>query len=204
MKHPEANTDPNRMGLITRGDSVSSIQFVRQLKHSVEDVWRSIVEPAGRKPWFPELDLEPCLGGKAVVNFSGGDCPAPEDNPSDVFFCEVVGYEPMKLLEYRSQVEPNGLSSHGAAPEHHRFELKPTDGSCTLTFLANLPAAGQFDDEAKTIESRFSVACGWHYKLDALEWTLDKIPFEDEGYAGPVKVAFYLAYLKRDKAAATL
>ena len=54
-----------------------------------------------------------------------------------------------------------------------------------------------FEDElsSRDIQPRYSVACGWHYKLDAMQWSLDGISFEDEGYAGPIKTELYLRYL---------
>ena len=64
--------------------------------------------------------------------------------------------------------------------------------------MAILPDASTFDDPDQTIQSRYSVACGWHYKLDIMEWDLDGVPFEDEGYAGPMKTKYYFAYRKLD------
>ena len=70
-----------------------------------------------RAAWFPELRFSPDVGGQAVANFSEGDCPPPEDNPSDVYDCNVT-----------------------------RFEA-PTKQCCVLTFSAMLPAAKTFDDD---------------------------------------------------------
>ena len=240
MNHPAANTDPARLGILYVDGDVDAdvggevgggarVRFTRHLNHSVEDVWRCITEAAQRRSWFHELELEPevRVGGRVVVNFSGGDCPAPEDNPEDVYYCEVIGYEPLRLLEYRTpdgalpesalskdsllkdslpedsllkdSLPKDSLPEERTPAEHHRFELRPAGKGCILTFVANLPDADQFDDDAGTIQSRYSVACGWHYKLDAMEWVLDGTAFEDEGYAGPVKVSLYLAYLEREK-----
>ena len=183
-----ANHDPERYGVFGRDESGNdTILYTRRLAHSVETVWRAISDPDHRAAWFPELTLQDKLGGEAVVNFSGGDCPPPEDNPSDVYFCVITRYEPPHLLEY----EGNG--------EHHRFEIEPTASGCTLKFLATVPPRDDFDDSAQTIQTRYSVACGWHYKLDAMEWDLDGIAFEDEGYAGPIKTEYYLRYRKLDR-----
>lgn len=131
--------------------------------------------------------LESEVGGNAIVNFSGSECPPSDDNPSDVYYCKVMRFEPPNVLEY--------IGPH----EHHRFELVPDGKGCKLTFLATLPDTTAFDDDNQKIQSRYSVACGWHYMLDTMEWSLDDIAFEDEGYAGPIKSAYYFAYQKLDK-----
>lgn len=184
----QADLDPARMGIISRNaGGQHTITFTRFLRHPIEKVWLAIADPAHRNAWFPQLKLDPAVGGEAVVNFSGGECPPPEDNPDDVYYCEVTVCEPPRLLEY---VGPY---------EHHRYELVEEAGGCTLTFLALVPDADKYDDDKQTIQSRFSVACGWHYMLDSMEWVLDGLAFEDEGYAGPVKVELYLAYLDRQR-----
>ncbi|HIG42616.1 MAG: SRPBCC family protein [bacterium] len=164
-----------------------TITYTRKLSHPIEKVWRAITDDSHRAAWFPELTLSLKTGGDAVVNFSGSECPPPETNSSDVYYCTVTRYEPPNILEY---------SGPG---EHHRFELSPQETGCLLKFSATLPDAQTFDDDRQKIQSRYSVACGWHYKLDAMEWSLDGVPFEDEGYAGPIKTEYYFAYRKLDQ-----
>ncbi len=188
MTTPAANLDAERFGVYgTDAAGNQTITYTRRLDHAIDKVWRAITVAEHRAAWFPELTLATLTGGDAVVNFSGSDCPAPEDNPGDVYFCKVTRYEPPNVLEY---LGPG---------EHHRFELVEDGAGCLLTFLATLPDAAAFDDAANTIQSRYSVACGWHYKLDQMQWSLDGVPFEDEGYAGPIKTEYYFAYRKLDK-----
>jgi len=188
MTTPVANLGAERFGLYGINDAGNTtITFTRTLNHPIEKVWRAITAEEHRATWFPELTLVAAAGGEAVVNFSGSDCPAPEDNPSDVSYCKVTRFEPPNVLEY---VGPH---------EHHRFELVSQGAGCQLTFSAVLPDVSAFDDEEHTIQSRYSVACGWHYKLDEMEWSLDGVSFEDEGYAGPIKTEYYLMYRKLDK-----
>jgi len=188
MTKPVANLDAERLGVYgTDAAGNTTITYTRTLNHSVEKVWQAITVEEHRAAWFPELSLDTATGGDAVVNFSGAPCPPPEDNPSDVYYCKVTRYEPRKILEY--------IGPH----EHHRFELAPIGSACQLTFLATLPDTSTFDDKNQTIQSRYSVACGWHYKLDEMEWSLDGVPFEDEGYAGPIKTEYYFAYRRLDK-----
>lgn len=190
MNSPAANLEPGRLGVFgTNQAGQKTITYTRTLNHPIGKVWRAITEEEHRAAWFPELTFSPVIGGEAVVNFSGTECPPPESNPGDVYFCKVTRFEPPNLFEY---IGPG---------EHHRFELAEAGTGCVLTFLATLPDAEAFDDDAATIQSRYSVACGWHYKLDEMEWDMDGVPFEDEGYAGPIKTEYYFAYRKLDRKA---
>jgi len=188
MTTPATNIDSERFGVYgTDQSGNTTITYTRTLNHSIEKVWRAITVEEHRAAWFPELSLVPAADGEAVVNFSGSDCPPSKDNPSDVCYCKVTRFEPPNVLEY--------IGPH----EHHRFELVSQGAGCQLTLFAILPDISAFDDEEQTIQSRYSVACGWHYKLDELEWSLDAVPFEDEGYAGPMKTEYYFMYRKLDK-----
>lgn len=183
-----ADTSPERLGVYgTDAAGNTTITYTRLLNHSVETVWRAITVEEHRAAWFPELSLTLAIDGDAVVNFSGSDCPPLDENPSDVYQCKVTRCDPPHLLEY---------SGPG---EHHRFELTHQGDQCLLTFLAILPDLTEFDDAGETIQSRYSVACGWHYKLDEMHWSLDGVPFVDEGYAGPIKTEYYFAYVKLGK-----
>lgn len=188
MTPPAANLDAKRFGVYGINDAGNAtITYTRTLDHPIEKVWRAITVEKHRAAWFPELSLVGATGGDAVVNFSGSDCPPSEDNPSDVCHCKVTRFEPPNVLEYVGQ------------HEHHRFDLVSKGAGCQLTFCATLPDISTFDDEERTIQSRYSVACGWHYKLDEMEWSLDGVSFQDEGYAGPIKTEYYLMYRKLDK-----
>ena len=190
MSQPQLDLSPARFGIYgTSEDGRPTIEYTRRLKHSVEKVWRAISIPEHRNVWFPELNLDLKLGGQVVVDFSGGECPAPEDNPADVYYCEVVAYDPPNLLEYKGN------------DEHHRFDIAPDGDGCILKFMATLPTLEEFDDDANTIHARYSVACGWHYKLDVMEWDMNGEfdGVELEGYAGPNLTKLYLEYLKTEK-----
>ncbi len=188
MTTPAANLDAERFGVYGTDDAGNhTLTFTRVLEHPVEKVWRAITVAEHRAAWFEELSLQLKPGGDAVINFSGSECPPPEDNHPKVYYCKVTRFEPPHILEY--------IGPH----EHHRFELETRGNGCQLTFLATLPDITVFDDEAKTIHSRYGTACGWHYKLDQMEWSLDGIPFEDEGYAGPIKTEYYFVYRRMDK-----
>lgn len=188
MTSPEVDLAAERFGVYdTNAEGTTTITFTRTLDHPIDKVWRAITIAEHRAAWFPELSLVHEIDGAAIVNFSGSDCPPPEDNPSDVDYCKVTRFEPPNLLEY---IGPT---------EHHRFELQPKGTGCQLRFLAILPKLNKFDDDSQTIQSRFSVACGWHYKLDQMQWSLDDVAFDNEGYAGPTLTKLYFVYLKQAK-----
>lgn len=188
-KQPEVKLEPERFGVIKESEAgQQTICFTRHLDHPVEKVWRAIAIAEHRQAWFPELHIDLQIGGVAILDFSGGDCPAPEDNPGDVYQCKIIAYEPPHLLEYIG------------AGEHHRFELTETrNNQCKLVFNAYVPPMSDASEEHTIIIPRYSVACGWHYKLDEMEWSLDGISFEDEGFAGPGKTKLYLEYLRREQ-----
>lgn len=172
-------------------DGRTTITFTRYLNHPIDRVWKAIVNEQDRQKWFPELTLDAQVGGSAVVDFSGGDCPAPEENPSDINVCKVTRIDPPHLLEYKGPTE------------EHLFQLETKDSGCKLIFVATVPGVDRFDDPNQQIISRYSVSCGWHYKLDMMQWDLDGLSFEDEGYAGPIKTELYFRYLKADKGGKT-
>ncbi|MEM7097669.1 MAG: SRPBCC family protein [Pseudomonadota bacterium] len=190
MANPELDLNPERFGIYgTSEDGRPTILYTRYLNHPIDKVWRAISIPEHRQVWFPELSLDLQVGGKAIVDFSGGDCPAPEDNPADIYRCEITAYDPPHVLEYK------GID------EHHRFDLQAEGDGCVLKFMATLPTLEEFDDESNTIHARYSVACGWHYKLDVMEWDINEQldGYELESYAGPNLTKLYLEYLKTEK-----
>ena len=154
-----------------------TITYTRELAYEVEKVWRAITDDEERGHWFPELSLEPVLQGKVVMDFSGGDCPPPEENPEDIDYGHVSAWEPPHLFEFSS-----------LTAGEMRFEISATDAGCTLMVLVTLPADQHIQN---------SVACGWHYKIDAMEWRLNGEDFELEGFAGPTLTELYFGYRSR-------
>ena len=174
--NPELVLTPEREGTFGETETgQTTITFRRVLEHTPERVWRAITEADELKAWFPFLSLETHAGGKAVMDFSGGDCPPDEANPEDIDRCVVTEWHPPSLLEYMGDM--GGL----------RFELNAHELGTELILTAvNRPGQGILG----------SVVCGWHNMLDCLEWSLDGISWEPEGYAGPMKTEIYLYYMK--------
>jgi len=171
---PNTSLERNRFGIFgTTEDGRKLIKYTRELKHSPEKVWRAITETSELTAWFPELKLEKLLGGDAILDFSDGECPPAESNPEDVDYCTVTEFDPPRLLEYRGPTE------------EHRWEINPSDDGCILVFITTLPHGQRIQN---------SVACGWHYKIDAMEWSLNGKNFELEAFAGPTLTRLYFEY----------
>ena len=169
--------EDQRFGIFgTTEDGRKTIRYRRELNHPADKVWRAITEKEELAAWFPELNLTQSKGGEAVLNFSGGECPPPESNPSDIDYCTVTEFEPPLLLEYAGPTE------------EHRWEITPDGDKCTLVFITTLPLGERIQN---------SVACGWHYKIDVMELSLGGTPVELEGFAGPTLTSIYFEYRKK-------
>ena len=171
-----SSLETNRFGTFgTTDDGRKTIRYTRSLDHPAEKVWRALTEKSELAAWFPELNIEHTIGGSAILNFSDGDCPPPENNPEDIDYCTVTAFDPPSLLEYKGPTE------------EHRWEITPDGDRCTLVFITTLPLGERIQN---------SVACGWHYKIDAMGWSLDGETFELEGFAGPMLTSIYFEYRK--------
>ena len=168
-----------RMGVLGEtSEGRKTLFYKRELNHPAEKVWRAITEHDELQTWFPELTLDHKVGGTATMDFSRGECPPNEANPGDVDVCEITAFDPPELFEYSSKL--------GAM----RWEIAAQGNACTLTLLCTLPAGARIQN---------SVACGWHYKLDALEMSVDGIEFDLEDFAGPKLTQLYFLYRALDR-----
>lgn len=122
------------------GNGKWQLRFVRELSHPSEKVWRALVEPEHMAAWMPaRMDGERRAGAALRFVF-------PEE-PSHESTGEMLVFEPPRLLEYRWE------------DEVLRFELRPLEGGCELTFLT------RFEEVGKAARD----AAGWHVCLDLLE-----------------------------------
>lgn len=116
------------------------LRFVRELKHPPEKVWRALVEPEHMLAWMPaRMDGERRSGAKLQFVFA--------EEPSYESYGEMLTFDPPRLLEYRWE------------DELLRFELRPREDGCELTFLT------RFEEVGKAARD----AAGWHVCLDRLE-----------------------------------
>ena len=123
------------------------VEFERYLQHSPQRVWTALTDPAELARWIPEIRLEPKLGGRYALDFSGGnsDC---EGGPA-VIEGKISEFEPDKILACGSM----------------RWELRAEGQGCVLRFTDILNYDQPLDKE--TIEQ--SVLEGWSEYLDRLE-----------------------------------
>lgn len=116
-----------------------AVRFVRTYRHSIDEVWAAITEPAQSARWFPStMTIEPRVGG--VVTFSG-DPHMPDSTGS------VLAYDP-----------PRELAFTWGADEVH-LGLVASRGGCVLTLLNVL--------EQGSAAARN--AAGWQVCLDQLD-----------------------------------
>jgi uncharacterized protein YndB with AHSA1/START domain len=122
------------------------LRFVRELSHAPEKVWRALVEPQHLAAWMPaRMEGERREGAPLRFVF-------PEE-PSYESLGEMRVFEPPSLLEYSWE------------DEVLRFELRPTERGCELTFLTRFEEVGKASRDA----------AGWHVCLDQLEAHLDGV-----------------------------
>lgn len=120
------------------------LRFVRRLRHAPEKVWRALVEPEHLAAWMPaRMEGERRAGAALRFVF--------EEDPSYESLGEILVWDPPRVLEYRWE------------DEFLRFELKPSEGGCELTFVT------RFEEVGKAARD----AAGWHVCLDLLEHHLD-------------------------------
>jgi uncharacterized protein YndB with AHSA1/START domain len=132
---------------VSTTDGRTTLSFERRLRHPVERVWRVISEPEHIVGWLAEAEIEPAVGGKAVLRWLNTD-----DEGDQAVACGIITeYKPPHVLEIDTDI-------HGTL----RWELEGDGSGCLLMFTAT----GVYEDLAK-------VLAGWHvhhdFLVDALE-----------------------------------
>jgi uncharacterized protein YndB with AHSA1/START domain len=115
------------------------LRFERRLAHSVDRVWRALTDPGELCHWFPaEVTVDLRVGGEMGFVFADSGDAAP----------------PGRVTE----LDPPRLFAYEWGEDLLRWELRPDEAGCVLTFthtFDNRPEAGKF-------------AAGWDVCLDAL------------------------------------
>ncbi len=131
-------------GTVVEHDGTRSLQFIRMLPASIEDVWSAITDHDRMGRWAFAGHLEPRVGG--AVRFAA--------EPGDPAEGQVLTWEEPHVLEYE----------WGAGEDSWRvrFTLTPQDGETRLHFqhLHPDPSNPEF-------------AAGWHWHLDRLQQYLN-------------------------------
>ena len=137
-----------------------TLVLVRDLRHSPEEVWQALTDPARLREWAP-FDADGSLGTVgAMVKLTTVGAPAPH-----VTETRVTRADAPRVLEY----------NWGGSDM--RWELKASGGGTRLTLWAN-------------IDRRYIAmgAAGWHICLDVLDHLLGGTPLGR--IVGPEAVQF--------------
>ncbi|OUS73636.1 hypothetical protein B1748_22255 [Paenibacillus sp. MY03] len=122
------------------------IVFERYLKHSTEDVWKAVTEPAMIKQWLTaEATMELAEGGNVKLQWENGD----------IVTGRVTTYQPPFLLAYTWEENSSGNSELS-------FALQ-SSGQGTLLTLKHV--FYKTDDLSNFLS-------GWHVHLDVVDLVL--------------------------------
>ena len=150
-------------GELEQIDGRWQLEFVRELPHPREKVWRALTEREHLAAWFPSaIEGDRVAGAPLRFVFPDDDAPAVEG--------EMLTYAPPSLLEFRW------------GDETLRFELRAAGDGCVLTFV------NRFDEKGKAARD----GAGWHACLDLLEYDLagDEAPWGPGERWGQVHPAY--------------
>lgn len=128
------------------------LHYTRHLTHSVQQVWRALVEPGRVVEWLAEAEIEPVVGGRVQLRWLNTD----EQGNTAVARGTVVAIDPTKLLEYVTDI-------HGRL----RWSLQEEGEGALITFTATLPGP---------IPGIERILAGWQIHLDHLADALEGRP----------------------------
>lgn len=120
------------------------LRFERHLQHPAEKVWAALTQPERLVDWLAEAEVEHVQGGRMQLRWLNTDA----SGNHTVARGTVTQFDPPRLVEYDTDI-------HGRL----RWQLKPEDEGCLLTFTCILPA--NFEHVAQNL-------AGWHIHLDHL------------------------------------
>lgn len=129
-------------GSVVRDDGGRWIVLRRNFAAPVADVWASLTEPAGLKPWIGTWDGDPTTGSVRFVMTAEGATDGDE--------CRVLRCDPPRRLVVETAV--------GETSWHLEVDLADDGGTTALVFRQ---ALGPDEDAG-------SIGPGWEYYLDRL------------------------------------
>jgi uncharacterized protein YndB with AHSA1/START domain len=132
-------------------DGRAFIRFTRTLPHPVARVWEAITRSDEMESWLAHrVAIEPRAGGRLSLWVGNLDNPRATQYAISVF-------DPPHVLEAVGQGTDGTL----------RWEVRPTDGGCELTFSDTRPAGERASNSARA---------GWHFRMELLLDALDGTP----------------------------
>ncbi|SDW12748.1 Uncharacterized conserved protein YndB, AHSA1/START domain [Marinobacter mobilis] len=143
------STTTSSWGVLETRERRVQARLKRQLGHSVEQVWAMLTEERLLPLWLAPGQIEPCLGGRAQIDFGNSGCPIDST---------LTRYNPPWQLAYSW--------SHGQQPVRPvTWELQENSDGTRLTLTLDLP-----DDD------HVAIACaGWDAHLEMLMAALEGI-----------------------------
>jgi uncharacterized protein YndB with AHSA1/START domain len=148
------------------------VRFDRRVEQPVAKVWAALTDPAVLKNWLGDIEIEPRVGGKFVLDFRG----------QETMTGRITAFEPERVIAY-TWTEKNALP-----PSHVRWELSRDGDGCRLVLTHTYPASMARKDIVPFL-------AGWHAFLDVIGRGAagEFVPYQDEG---ALRVEYGTKYLE--------
>ena len=101
------------------------VRFDRRIGQPVTKVWAALTDPAVLKNWLGDVEIEPHIGGKFILDFRG----------DELMTGTITAFEPQRVLAF-TWIEKSGLP-----PSHVRWELSGDGDACRLVLTHTYPAS---------------------------------------------------------------
>jgi uncharacterized protein YndB with AHSA1/START domain len=135
------------------------VRFDRRIDQPVPKVWAALTDPAVLKNWLGNVDIEPQVGGKYVIDFRG----------DELMTGTITAYEREHVLAY------TWAEGEKLPPSHVRWELSRDGEGCRLVLTHRYPAS-------MTRKDIVPFLAGWHAFLDVIGRGAagECVPYQDE------------------------
>lgn len=152
-------------------DGGHEVRFDRLIDQPVVKVWAALTDPVVLKNWLGDIEIEPRVGGKYIIDFRG----------DERMTGTITAFEPERVLAY-SWVEGEKLP-----PSHVRWELSRDGANCRLVLTHTYPASIARKDIMPFLG-------GWHAFFDVIGRGAagEFIPYQDESGLRAAYAAKYL------------
>jgi len=149
------------------------VRFERVIDRPVAKVWAALTDAAVLKNWLGEVEIEPRVGGKFVLQFR---------DPNVVMTGAITALEPERVLEF------SWLENYGMPQSLCRWELSPVPGGCRLVLTHRFPPGCQRKDVVLFLG-------GWEGFLDVMAEASDGtfVPYKE---TAPLAAHYKAKYLK--------
>jgi uncharacterized protein YndB with AHSA1/START domain len=148
------------------------VRFDRRIAQPVAKVWAALTDPAVLKNWLGDVEIEPRIGGKFVLDFRG----------QELMTGTITAFEPECVLAF-TWLEKNSLP-----PSQVRWELSRDGEGCRLVLTHRYLASMTRKDVVPFL-------AGWHAFLDVIGRGAagEFVPYQDES---ALRVEYGAKYLE--------